>query len=184
MASVLWRNLETAGMERCTLDRTSDGWRLAGTTLLAAEGHPREVRWTVLTDHEWRTLTVGAHDQTPESNRGLALSADGVGGWTAAGERLSGLEGAIDVDLSWTPATNTLPIRRLDLEIGDQAETTVAWITFPGRDIRRVTQRYERTGSTTYRFTSGDFSTAIEVAASGLIVDYPGFWVAEQLENS
>lgn len=184
MASVLWRNLETAGMERCTLERTPDGWRLAGTTLLAAEEHPREVRWTVLTDKEWRTLTVGAHDQTPESNRGLALNADGDGTWTAGGEPLPGLEGAIDVDLSWTPATNTLPIRRHDLEVGDHVETTVAWIAFPGHDIRRVSQRYERTGPTTYRFSSGDLTTDIEVAASGLVVNYPGLWVAEQLEES
>jgi hypothetical protein len=183
MPSVLWRNLETAGMERCTLDRTPDGWRLAGTTLLAARGQPREVRWTVLTDMEWKTLTVGAHDETPEASRGLALSADGAGSWTAGGEPLVGLDGAIDIDLSWTPATNTLPIRRHRLAVGDSAETTAAWIAFPGHDIRRVTQRYERTGANTYRFSSGEFSTDLEVDENGLVTDYPGFWVAEQLPN-
>jgi hypothetical protein len=183
MPSVLWRNLETAGMERCTLDRSPEGWRLAGTTLLAADGHPREVRWTVLTDKQWRTVTVGAHDQTPESNRGLALKADGEGNWESGGEALTGLDGAIDVDLSWSPATNTLPIRRHQLAVGEHAETTVAWIAFPGRDIRRVTQRYERIAPTTYRFTSGEFAADLEVAGNGLVVEYPGYWVAEQVTD-
>src|SRR5712664_99467 len=36
-----------------------------------------------------------------------------------------------DIDLAVTPATNTLPIRRLNLEVGQSQEVTAAWLKFP-----------------------------------------------------
>ena len=62
------------------------------------------------------------------------LEADGGGHWrvTAVPE----LEGALDVDLSASPFTNTLPIRRLGLAIGRSAEIVAAYIAFPELDVR------------------------------------------------
>ena len=40
----------------------------------------------------------------------------------------------VDVDLSFTPATNTLPIRRLGLDIGEEAEIHVAWLRLARAD--------------------------------------------------
>jgi hypothetical protein len=48
--------------------------------------------------------------------RKLELISDGRGKWTdASGNPLPALDGAIDMDLSVSPFTNTLPIRRLRL---------------------------------------------------------------------
>jgi hypothetical protein len=47
------------------------------------------------------------------------LSADGKGRWfDAKGTHLAELDGCIDIDISATPFTNTLPIRRLQLKHG------------------------------------------------------------------
>ena len=50
----------------------------------------------------------------------------------------------VDVDLSFTPATNTLPIRRLGLDIGEEAEIHVAWLVWPELTVQPVLQRYTR----------------------------------------
>jgi hypothetical protein len=40
------------------------------------------------------------------------------------GAAVSAVEGCIDIDLKYSPSTNLLPIRRLNLAIGESAEVT------------------------------------------------------------
>ena len=48
------------------------------------------------------------------------------------------------MDLSATPSTNTLPIRRLALDVGASREVRAAWIRFPSCEIAPLPQRYTR----------------------------------------
>ena len=154
------------------------GWRIAGTVLLVSDDVPTEIRYTVQTDHQWRTRTVGAHVQAPSGDRRMALRADGEGSWSSNDEPLVDLYGATDVDLAWTPATNTLPIRRLGLAVGEEARVAAAWIAFPDHTLVRLEQTYERLDEATYRYAAGELSVDLTVDALGRVVDYPGGWHA------
>jgi hypothetical protein len=155
-----------------------DGHRIAGTALAVVDGAPCEIRYTVLTDPEWRTRTVGVHVSGQGADRRLALAGDGEGGWSVSDTPLLDLFGAVDIDFAWTPATNTLPIRRLALEIGETAEITAALIDFPGHDVSRSVQRYTRTGEATYLFVSGDFRAEIRLGPDAVVADYEGLFTA------
>jgi uncharacterized protein len=108
--------------------------------------------------------------------RTLTLTADGLGRWWQSGDELTALHGCIDVDLGCTPLTNSLPIRRLALEIGHAAEIRAAWIRFPELSLVPAVQRYRRTGSHAYRYESASFGVDLEVDDAGLVVRYPGGW--------
>ena len=179
MSSILWRRLDRTGMERATLESTPDGFRLAGTVLLVEPDGPIEIRYSVLGDSEWRIRTVGAHVQTAKGDRRLALNGDGSGTWSAGDDPVLELYGALDVDLAWTPATNTLAIRRLDLEVGESTEAPAVYIAFPAHEIERRTHRYERLTPLRYRYWSGDFQTDLTVNDEGFVVAYPGRWTTE-----
>lgn len=181
MTSVMWQPQTGAGAERAVIEATTDGFRIAGTALIVSNGAAHEIRYSVLTDRTWHTRTVGAHVQGPGADRRLALHADGSGAWSVGDAPLMDLFGAIDVDLGWTPATNTLPIRRLGLEIGASEEVTVAWVAFPDHEVRRRRQRYERLSDEVYRFASDDFQVELTVDDSGIVTDYPGGWRAVTL---
>ena len=88
------------------------------------------------------------------------------------------MSGAIDVDLTITPLTNTLPIRRLDLEVGRSAEIATAYVDFPAMAVSRNPQRYTRLARDRYLFESldRDFAREIEVDEAGLVVTYPGLF--------
>jgi uncharacterized protein len=76
-----------------------------------------------------------------------------------------------------TPATNTLPIRRLDLDIGKSESVTAAWIKFPDFEIQPLPQRYARITKHVYRYESDTgFSAGIVVDDLGLVTTYPGGW--------
>jgi hypothetical protein len=84
----------------------------------------------------------------------------------------------VDVDLSFTPATNTLPIRRLGLEVGDEAEIHVAWLVWPELSVRPVLQRYARLAEDRYRYAQDDFEAELTVDEHGLVLEYEGLWRA------
>jgi hypothetical protein len=176
MAAIMWRRIDGPGYDRCVLEPTQDGFRLAGTALVVADGTSWEIRYAVVADEQWRTRTVGAHVQGPGPDRRIALHGDGLGGWSTADAPIIDLYGAIDVDLAWTPATNTLPILRLGLAVGASSEVAVAYVDFPGHEVARRTQRYSRHSDTLYRFESGDFTATLEIAENGLVERYEGLW--------
>ena len=176
--SILWRRVDSPGMERSELAQTADGFRLAGTSLLTFADRPVEIRYSIALDADWTTRIVGVHIRTPHENRSVALRSDGDGNWEAAGDPVPGLSGAVDIALAWTPATNTIPIRRLNLEVGEVGNVSVASIPFPERDVVARSQTYERTAARRFRFTSGDFSTDLTVDEHGFVTAYPGRWTS------
>ncbi|HEX2028198.1 MAG TPA: putative glycolipid-binding domain-containing protein [Nitriliruptorales bacterium] len=178
LATVLWRDRLSGALERCVLERVDSGFRLAGTALLAADGVPVEVRYAVLTDARWFTREVAVRVVDAD---GLLLAMEG-GSWWRDRASVPQLDGCVDVDLGFTPATNTLPINRLDLAVGGERELTAAWLQAPSLELRPLHQRYERLDERTYRYRSGDFTARLEVDHLGLVRDYEGHWelVAER----
>jgi len=76
-----------------------------------------------------------------------------------------------------TPATNTLPIRRLNLEVGQSQQVTAAWLKFPELKLEILFQLYTRLSPQRYRYQSGtSFSAELLVDDLGLVTVYPGGW--------
>jgi hypothetical protein len=84
----------------------------------------------------------------------------------------------LDIDLGFSPLTNTLPIRRLNLEIGASAPVRAAWVPVPGFDLLPLEQVYRRLDVSRYRYESGGgrFVADLDVDEEGLVLEYPRFW--------
>lgn len=124
-----------------------------------------------------REVDVGLID---ESNASVSLRADGAGHWkSVAGAPLAELAGCIDVDIAATPFTNTLPIRRLHLSLGQAANINVAYITVPELRVTPVAQRYTCLNVTPdgglYRYENLTryYRADLPVDEDGLVLDYP-----------
>lgn len=87
--------------------------------------------------------------------------------------------GAIDIDLGWSPSTNTLPIKRLKLEIGQTSgEFIAASVHFPELTLQPLPQEYVRLTDRQYRYSirSGAFVANLSVEDDDLVLEYEGFW--------
>jgi len=106
------------------------------------------------------------------------LLADGAGRWGwEGGPELAEVAGSLDVDLTVTPATNTLPIRRLAaLEVGQAVDLHMAWVQFPGLEVLASAQRYQRLAADRWRFATGGFQAELLVDPDGLVLDYGGLF--------
>ena len=118
---------------------------------------------------------VGSEDVQIQIER----RADGV--WLMNGETVASVSEAIDIDLGLTPATNTTAIRRLQLEVGQSADATAAWLDPSDWQLKPLDQTYHRRAADTYEYASPahGFSAVLTVDDFGLVTDYPGIWLAE-----
>ena len=75
-------------------------------------------------------------------------------------------------------STNLLPIRRLNLAVGQRAIVRAAWLRFPTFNLEPLEQTYTRLDQQTYRYESGGgtFVAELKVNDFGLVTDYPGGW--------
>lgn len=106
------------------------------------------------------------------------IERDAAGRWVMDGQEVPEVAGAVDIDLGFTPATNTLPIRRLGLAIGAAAEVTAAWFNPADRRLKPLRQSYQRLDTDHYRYRSPDhgFEADLTVDAFGAVTHYPGYW--------
>ena len=90
------------------------------------EGDSYGAHYIVRADAQGRTREVRVRYAGSHS---LHVTADGEGNWhdEQRGRAIHRLRGCIDVDIGATAATNTLPIRRLGLAIGDACAISAAW---------------------------------------------------------
>src|SRR5437867_11494398 len=177
--AVLWRRDEPTGTESFLLSSDEDGWHLEGIITAVLDRQPAHVRYRIVCDSAWRTLAAQVALDRAGVERELHMTVRVGGRWWVEGEEDARLRGCTDVDLEISPSTNTIPIRRLNLAVGQASAVTAAWVRFPALTVEPLTQRYTRTGANRYRYASRDFVTHIDVDDLGLVTKYEGGWSQE-----
>jgi hypothetical protein len=176
--------LDVPGREEACVERTVTGWRLTGELDVEEAGLIARIRYAIECDPEWRTRSALVEGQAGGAPIGFALAADGAGQWTRDGAPLPELSGSLDVDLGFTPATNTLPIRRLALAIGESAPVRSAWLRFPELRLEPLEQTYTRDAEQCFRYRAlvdGEpFIARLDTDVFGRVVRYEGLWEVEQ----
>jgi hypothetical protein len=111
----------------------------------------------------------------------VAVAVDAARHWRLGDVDCPAVAGCVDIDLAFSPSTNSLPIRRLALAPGREARVRAAWLRFPELTLEPLEQRYHRLDATTYRYESdgGAFTADLRTNAAGFVTRYPGLWHVE-----
>ena len=166
-------------MEFANVAPSGSGFELTGTIVAVHEREPLEVKYRLECGPDWSTRAISIEQRRGFQRSTLSLAVDDAGAWSDSRTgRLDSLTGCLEVDLELTPITNTLPINRLKLAIGQREEIAVAWIRFPSLEIIHARQSYERLSDRTYRYRSlgSGFTADIDVDEIGLTIRYEGIW--------
>jgi uncharacterized protein len=179
VSSVLWERRDRPALEHFRLWEHPDGPRLHGT-VVGVLGHlPASVSYEVACAPDWSTRRAVVTAVLVDVAHRVELVADDAGRWWVNGRERPELFGCVDVDVSVTPSTNTLPIRRLALAEGDGCDVTAAWVRVDqGVHVEPLSQRYTRVAEDRYRYESrgGEFVTHVTVDDDGVVVRYPPAW--------
>jgi len=178
-----WRRLDVPGREEARVARVATGWRLTGEVACEEEGVAASLHYRIDCDASWVTRSALVEGEVGGRAIPIALDADGDGRWSRDGAPLPELDGALDVDLGFTPATNTLPIRRLALAVGETRQVRSAWLRFPDVRLEPLEQTYTREAESVYRYRAlldgEQFTARLETDAFGRVRLYEGLWIAE-----
>jgi uncharacterized protein len=178
---MLWRRLDQPGHESARLCSRQSRFDLSGTAVFAHRQQPCRLDYVVVCDSEWRTVSGKVVGWVGSVAVEIELSVDSERRWLLNGRECPSVAGCIDLDLNFSPSTNLLPIRRLDLRIGESAASRAAWLRFPGFTLEPLEQLYHRIDEGTYRYESagGSFIAELQVNAAGFVTSYPNFWQVE-----
>ena len=178
-----WRRLDVPGREDAHIEQIAGGWRLTGQLEVEEGNVSAQLAYLIECQRDWRTrhtIVTGSASGAPVR---LELDVDGAGHWTLNGAPLPFVEGALDIDLGFTPATNLLPIRRLDLAVGERANVRTTWVRFPELRVEALEQSYQREAAHVFRYESwvdGErFQARLDTDEFGRILRYEGLWEAE-----
>jgi uncharacterized protein len=181
---ILWRRLDIPGHDAASLRESDGGAELRGMAVFHDESGPTALHYSVCCDTEWVTTEATVDGWCGARTVDLQVRRAPTGSWTLNGVPCPAVAGCIDLDLSFTPATNLLPLRRLDLAVGQAAEVRSAWLEWPAVVLTPLTQRYARRSATEYDYEAdlpgtAKFVGVLRVEPGGLVLDYAALWQAE-----
>jgi hypothetical protein len=82
----------------------------------------------------------------------------------------------LDIDIWPTPFTNSFPIRREPMAVGERRQFRMAWIFAPDLTVHPQSQAYTRLADRLYLFENLDgsgFRAELAVDEDGIVLDYP-----------
>jgi uncharacterized protein len=177
-SEILWRSLDDEGFEHVRIDDRHPGWTVFDSMFVRVhEGAVKRGGYTLIVDKAWNTLELRIMvEGAPGEMMAQHVLASGDGRWTDANERhIPSLDGVRDVDIQWSPLTNTLPVNRLRMSPGDEHDITVAYFSLPDLGIKPVRQHYTSAGNGIVRYASEtrDFERDLTVDDQGFVLEYP-----------
>jgi hypothetical protein len=170
-----WDGCE-AGLEHVDIRPADGGLDISGVVIGQEEDARFGLSYRLRLDALWHTKDVLLRTTSGQT---LRLESDGQGHWRENGKDQPALQGCIDIDIQATPVTNTLPIRRLDLETGESMEIRLGYISLPDLIVSAANQRYTALDAgSLYRFESLEdgFTADLPVDEDGFVRDYPGLF--------
>jgi hypothetical protein len=176
--TALWERLDIPGKEGCTLTSLEEGWRLSGFAVFVYEEEPYVLTYKIFCDEVWQTLSAEVHGWGGDRNIETLITREPSGIWRLNGDEQEMVAGCTDIDLNFSPSTNMLPIRRLNLAVGDTAPVRAAWLRFPSFELEPLEQSYTRLGERLYGYESagGRFVATVGVDEVGMVTNYGEIW--------
>lgn len=176
--TVIWQAIDRTGLEYFTLTTLADGFLAEGRLIGVDEDVTYTFQYQIRTNSHWQVCEVIVQKDVTNQTF-IHLTADGLGKWfDRSGATLPELAGCIDIDLTLTPFTNTLPIRRLQFLPEKPQPIKVVYVELPTGKIRPIEQFYTQLSDDTYRFEQPeiDFCADLFVDVDGLVIDYPNLF--------
>lgn len=180
-AVLTWRAHDVPRMESVRVQLSGKRIKAYGRVVAAASaGHPAfSASYDLVTDEIGATKRLSLTVTLAERERQLSIARDEENMWLVqehSGQtRRSAFDGALDVDVIFSPFFNALPIRRVGVlpGTGEAVSVPVVYVRVPDLAVDVETISYEAT-DTGIKLNSPVADTMVTVDSDGFILDYPG----------
>ncbi|MCP9275877.1 putative glycolipid-binding domain-containing protein [Mycolicibacterium arenosum] len=178
-AILTWRAHDVPRMESVRVQLSGNRIKAYGRVVAAATAsHPAfSASYDLNTDDRGATKRLSMTVTLAERERQLSIARDEENMWLVQDHQSSkraAFEGALDVDVIFSPFFNALPIRRTGIyQRSDTIAVPVVYVRVPDLSVELETITYTNDGSV-FGLNSPVADTPITVDDNGFILDYPG----------
>ena len=183
-AILTWRAHDVPRMESARVQLSGNRIKAYGRIVAAAtRSHPAfSASYDLVTDEVGATNRLSLTVTLAERERQLSIARDEENMWLIqdhGGQTTrAAYDGALDVDVVFSPFFNALPIRRTGIyRRTDSVVVPVVYVTLPDLAVNSATISYSSDGPDTpagIKLHSPVADTTVTVDADGFILDYPG----------
>lgn len=170
-----WRSLAWNGLEHLHVSEEANAVVAQGVVIGERNDQLYGVRYRVELAPDWTFQSIEL-ERTDGAT--LHLRSHGQGAWERNGQEAPKLSGCVDIDVSGSPFTNTLPMRRHPFVENTPARFRMAWIPLDTLEPFVNEQVYTKLGPTSWHYQSADgsFERVIETDDEGFVTFYPGLF--------
>jgi len=181
--NILWAGIEYDSLENCMIKSKESGVEINSVIIGSYKHEIYRVSYLIKTNEHWATVFFELEVQFSDRKLMYSYNCDREGNWTKNGSAIDEFKGCIDIDISLTPFTNSLPINRLKLEINERRQIKVLYIDILNQEIKPVLQNYTRISDVEYKFENvpNDFEAIISIDEDGFVVNYPNLFVRQEI---
>ncbi|RYZ36670.1 MAG: hypothetical protein EOP49_32405 [Sphingobacteriales bacterium] len=175
--NIVWKGLNPDSMEFCRI-HFRDTILVKSTIVGCSEDIPYKADYEMELSLDWVINCVQIKSWLGNSEQSLTLKHNGHGKWHGNDREWKHLEGCMDIDISLTPFTNSIPVNRLRVLPNASADTELIYIDVLRFGVTRQRQSYTNLGAHQYHFRAedGHFEAKITMDELNLVSDYPGLF--------
>lgn len=177
MKTIIWKGIIYNALEYFNLIRQENTFIVKSKIIGTYEDKIYAVDYNVLIDAEWKVQNFEIEYEVNNIKSNI-IGEKIKKEWKINGFINPSYTGFDFIDISLTPFTNTLPIRNLNLDIGQEVIIDVIYINILDNYIKPVKQKYRKNADRIYRYENvpNDFEADIWVDELGLVVFYPSLF--------
>jgi len=179
-AILTWRAHDLPRMESVRVQLSGNRIKAYGRIVAAATpSHPAfSASYDLVTDEGGATKRLSLTVTLAERERQLSIARDEENMWMVQDHsnqtKRSKFEGALDVDVVFSPLFNALPIRRTGVyKTAGSISLPVVYVRLPDLSVELETITYSNSDAG-FKLNSPVANTTITVDDDGFILDYPG----------
>lgn len=180
-AILTWRAHDVPRMESVRVQLSGNRIKAYGRIVSAATSSDPafSASYDLVTDETGATKRLSLTMTLAERERQLSIARDEEGMWLVRDHQnqttRAAFDGALDVDVVFSPFFNALPIRRTGLhQRTDSLQLPVVYVRLPELSVQLETISYSSAGANGIELKSPVAETTITVDDDGFILDYPG----------
>lgn len=173
MKGIIWTSRFYHSSENCIVSRGGNEIVIKSSIAGNYDSIDYHVEYLIKTTLDWNVVSF----EVMYALNGIkhSISALHTDTWIVNGQTREEFKNCIDIDITLTPFTNTLPIKRLNLKPNKPQQIDVLYVDVLKNDIRVARQQYTKKSENKYNFQNvpNDFEADIIVDNDGFVVHYP-----------
>ena len=174
----IWRSDYLNSLEYAIIEKRKSEVKIDSSIIISSfKGTSYKIEYHLVLSSNWKFKYADIVVDNEGIQKRIDIIVDRHRNWSLNNQVIERLKWCFDIDLGFTPLTNTLPVNRLEITNRKQANITVAWLEFPSFELRPFNQTYTKLNDNEYLYESGtDFKATIKINKEGFVTKYQDYW--------